>query len=532
VALFVERATAIDADFAITNENAVTIAEICVRLDGLPLAIELAAARIRLLSPQALLARLERRLPLLTGGARDLPARQQTLRGTIAWSHDLLDEPERVLFRRLSIFMGGCTLDAVAAVCNVEGDLGLDVLDRLGSLVAKSLLRREELPDGESHLSMLETIREYATEQLEASGEATILRDRHLDYYVGLARIAEGELRGSRQAEWFDRLERENDNLRAALEWSYVESIPGGDAPTGLTRFASRVEAGIRLADDLEFFWVLRGHARENLPRVLALAARALPRSAARARALTVAVFLRGYTLGEYQAALPLADEAVAIWRSLDDPQGLAIALVRRAQIAVWAVDYRHATALFDEAQAIFCHVGDDAGLTGSITQHLAALADAQGDFERAIRLHEEGIAESRARGDNHGVAYALRELARVRRAQGRDQEAILLLRESLGWLGPLKDIRCVQLCLEELAGAMCERGGTGDAARLFAASELLLGLMGRSLPQAQSTAHDRNVATVKRRLAPKAFAAAWTEGGAMTMDQAIAYALESSAPR
>jgi predicted ATPase/transcriptional regulator with XRE-family HTH domain len=443
VALFVERAMAINADFAITNENAAAIAEIFVRLDGLPLAIELAAARLRLLSPQALLTRLERRLPLLTGGARDLPARQQTLRGTIAWSYDLLDERERVLFRRLSIFVGGCTLDAAAAVCDVEGDLGSDVLDRLGSLVAKSLLRRKELPDGESHLSILETIREYATEQLEASGEETILRDRHLDYYVDLARIAEGELRGPPQADWFNRLERENDNLRAALEWSYAENSTRGQAPAGSTRGASRVEAGSRLADDLEFFWVLRGHARENLPRVLALLARALPRSEARARALTVATFLRGFTLGEYQAALPLADEAVAIWRSLDNPQGLAVALVRRAQIAVWATDYQHATTLYDEAHAIFRRLGDDTGLSGvTITHHLATLAQVQGDHDRAVIFHNQALAETQARGDHHGVGYTLRELARVRRAQGRDDEAILRLRESLRLFGPLKDIR------------------------------------------------------------------------------------------
>ncbi|HSH78927.1 MAG TPA: adenylate/guanylate cyclase domain-containing protein, partial [Herpetosiphonaceae bacterium] len=258
VRLFIERAQAARSDFAVTNENAPAVAEICYRLDGLPLAIELAAARIRLLPPQAMLQRLTSRLRLLIGGARNLPERQQTLRGAIAWSYDLLEQDEQTLFRRLAVFVGGFGLDAVEAVCNVPGDLDVDVLDAVESLVGKSLLREAAAAD-EPRLGMLETIREYALERLDQGGEADETRRRHAAYFLQVAEEAEPQLAGRQQIAWLNRLELEHDNLRAALRWA----IDCGDAATAL-----------RLVGSLSRFWHDRGYAGEGrqwLAQALAL---------------------------------------------------------------------------------------------------------------------------------------------------------------------------------------------------------------------------------------------------------------------
>ena len=249
VRLFIERAGAAKAGFEITSENAPAIAEICARLDGLPLAIELAAARIKLLPPKAILTRLANRLKLLTGGAKDLPARQRTLRGAIEWSHDLLDEGERTLFARLAVFSGGRTLEAIEAVCDAEGDLPIDAFDGVSSLLDKSLLTRHEGPQEEPRFVMLETIHEYAREKLEVSGEAEETRRLHAEYFLAYAEEAEPELVGAEQIEWMDRLEAEHDNLRVALSWS-VE--------------AGEVESVLRMAGSLSLFWSVRGYSSEG----------------------------------------------------------------------------------------------------------------------------------------------------------------------------------------------------------------------------------------------------------------------------
>ncbi|HEV3474350.1 MAG TPA: adenylate/guanylate cyclase domain-containing protein, partial [Actinomycetota bacterium] len=245
VALFIDRARAVKPDFAVTNENAPAVAEICARLDGLPLAIELAAVRVKLLSPQSMLARLGQRLPLLTGGARDLPERQRTLRGAIEWSHDLLDDAKRSLFARLAVFQGGCTLEAAEAVCGTD----LDVLDGLASLVDESLLRRSETTDGELRFGMLETIREFAAERLAESGQQEKLRRRHAEWVMAFAEEAEPEIVGENQALWLDRTEREHDNIRAALRWA-------NDHGEG--------EIALRTGASLWRFWQQRGHLREG----------------------------------------------------------------------------------------------------------------------------------------------------------------------------------------------------------------------------------------------------------------------------
>jgi predicted ATPase/DNA-binding SARP family transcriptional activator len=304
VALFIQRALDVRPDFAITNENAPAVAEICHRLDGLPLAIELAAARVKLFPPQALLARLNSRLKLLTGGARDLPVRQQTLRSAIAWSYDLLGEGDKTLFRRLCVFAGGATLEAIQAVCDAEDDLGVDVLDGVASLVGKSLLQQDETADDEPRFRMLETIREYAAERLTESGEAEPLARCHVDYFLGLAEEAEHGFESTEQLVWLARLDADHDNLRAALRWA-VEHEEGR-------------EIGLRLAGALQDFWVTRGHRHEGwqwLESALARA-RAIGRTAARAKCLCGSGRLAEAQY-EYEAARLLLQESVAIYREL-----------------------------------------------------------------------------------------------------------------------------------------------------------------------------------------------------------------------
>ncbi|MDP9273954.1 MAG: hypothetical protein M3O93_10605, partial [Chloroflexota bacterium] len=258
VALFLERARVARPDFALTEESAQAVAEICVRLDGLPLAIELTASRVRLLEPREILARVQQHLPVLTGGPTNLPARQRTLRATIEWSYDLLRRPEQFLFGRLAVFAGGCTLEAVEAACNPDGELGLNTLDGLASLVEQSLVRRYDLAS-ESRFGMLETIREYAHDKLEADATLDAVAARHGSYYRDLAETAEGHFMGPEQVAWLDRFEREHDNVRAALTYT----LEAGDAETGL-----------RLAAALWRFWQQRGYLREGrswLDAVLAL---------------------------------------------------------------------------------------------------------------------------------------------------------------------------------------------------------------------------------------------------------------------
>src|ERR687894_2385677 len=249
VRLFIERARAAKADFAVTSENAPAVAEICARLDGLPLAIELAAARVKLLPPGAMLGRLGRRLKLLTGGARDLPERQRTLRGAIEWSHTLLEEGEKTLFARLAVFSGGRTLEAIEAICDTEGDLPIEAFEGVSSLVDKSLLRQEEGPNGEPRFVMLETVHEFAREKLGQSAETQEIKRVHAEYFLTLIEVAHPELKGPDQLEWLERLEAEHDNMRAALSWASERK---------------EVEVALRLGGSLWWFWWMRGYYSEG----------------------------------------------------------------------------------------------------------------------------------------------------------------------------------------------------------------------------------------------------------------------------
>jgi predicted ATPase/class 3 adenylate cyclase len=399
VALFLQRAQAVKPEFQLTTSNAGAVAEICVRLDGLPLAIELAAARMKLLSPQALLARLGRRLAMLTGGARDVPTRQQTLRNTIEWSYQLLNTWEQRLFRRLSIFAGGCTLQAAEAVCTAPDEGVGQVLDGVASLVDKSLLQQMEQTgeaSEEPRLLMLETIREYGLEALTASGEGAVARQAHADHFLLLAEEAVPALDGPLLTSWLDRLEQEHDNLRAALHW-FLE--------------AGQAVMALRLCSALERFWVVRGYRNEGLTfleRALGGSAGVAP--SVRAKALLAAARL-SFMQSDYDRGKALAQESLALFRELGDKRGIALSL-NRLGIAAWRqADFPTARVLMEEDLALYKELGNPDRIAWSLFA-LGLLNIKQGEYIRASALFEEGLALFRGLDNKRGIAASLTQMA------------------------------------------------------------------------------------------------------------------------
>jgi non-specific serine/threonine protein kinase len=543
VALFVERAQAVQPYFALTAENAATVATICARLDGLPLALELAAARINLFTPAALLARLERRLALLTTGPRDLPARQQTMRGAIAWSYDLLTPTEQALFRRLGVFVGGATLAAAETVC---GDLSvpvaeldtladavqagtsppkstmenptLDVLEGLASLVDKSLLGQEVRPDGTSEFTMLETIRAYALEQLTAHGADEALRERHARFFLALAEEAEVALRGPDQLLWLDRLEQEHDNLRAALEWAKIPNHPAA------------AEIGLRLVAALWRFWWRRGHigeGRERLAAALAVAERGEAPPLARARALYGAAYM-AFVQGEYDVVQPLFAESLVISRAAGDLDAQATALNGLGHAAYQHRDYDTAQAFHEQGLALRRTLHDALGISIALN-NLGLVATSRGDYTLARAHMEESLALSRQLGDRWGVATTLNNLALVARGQEDYVAACTLIAESLAIRRELGDKYGIAFCLAGLAAVIGALGvgplGAARAARLFGATTALLDARHAQLETVYRDEYERTLASVQAALDPATFAAAWEEGRAMSWQQAVTYA-------
>ncbi len=419
VALFIQRAQDARPDFRITHDTGPAVVAICARLDGLPLAIELAAARVNLLSPPALLQRLAPQLPLLTGGPRDLPERQRTMRTTLAWSYDLLTDEEQRLFRRLAVFVGGCTLEAAEQVCVsaqwVE-PLTLDLLEGLEALIEKSLVRREENAQAEPRLGMLQVVREYAQEQLEACGEAGPLRRAHAYNYLRLAEQAELELRGPEQWVWLEQLEREHDNLRAALGW---------------LRARAEGELALRLAGALAWFWLMRGHLQEGLTWLEELlvqspdpgtpkASRAESRedpdatrvTALRAHALFGAAWLH-FALDGVDLARSRLEESIALWRQAADERGLGRAQALLGGVTLAFGNHVAARALAEEALARCRGVGDDWGVAWAL-EYLGHAAVESGDYTAAERWLTESVAGFQALGDMRGMTVSLSFLARV----------------------------------------------------------------------------------------------------------------------
>ncbi len=545
VDLLVQRARDLAPDFMLDAANAPAIAALCHQLDGLPLALELAAVRLRVLSPQALLARLGRRLPVLTGGARDLPERQRTLRATLDWSYDLLTAAERALFRRLAVFAGGCALAAIEAVCADDADAGIGALDGLGALVDKSLVRRDGDLDGEPRFSMLETVREFGLELLVASGEAERTYRRHAAHYAALAEEAEPELMGPRQAVWLGRLDRDAANMRAALGWA----LAGGDGALG-----------VRMAGALGRYWERRGHlgeGRQWLDR--AVDGREGPPDA-RAKALNAAGWL-AYRQSAYDRAVALAEESIALYRAVSDEDGVAQALNTRGAALLRRGDARGAGAAHAESLRVRRARGDRGGIAASAT-NLGLVAEYEGDFARAAALYADGLALYRQLGDTRYIAWALYNVASALRHQGapalaqaRGQEGLALFRdlgdtfgmalalqvlgdvegdegryehatalhlESMGLYEALGNRLGVAEDLESMGRVAMAQQQPERAGRLYGAAAALRVAIDTPMSPVERGAYERTMATLRAALSPEALAAAWAEGGALAPAQAI----------
>lgn len=556
IQLFVERARAILPSFALTDANSRTIAEICVRLDGLPLAIELAAARIKLLPPQALLIRLSRRLEILTGGARDLPSRQRTLRNTIQWSYDLLTYQEQRLFRLLAVFVGGCTLHAATAVCNNEGDESgepLDVLEGAASLVDKNFVLQTEQEGDEPRLLILETMREYGLESLEASRERETTCRVHARYYLRLAEEALVHLEDVEQGVRLERLERESANMRAALLWAVEHQ---------------ESEVALRLGGALFRFWEARRYLREGksfLDRALA-SSQSIP-AHGRAKALYTTGFLTTFQRGIERVVL-LGREAGIEHRDLGDSHKLAFSFYLLAYIA-WATgDFATARSHIEEGLAVV-RGSDETVILASLLVLLGQVAFDEGVASRARALLEEGLALQRASGNTHGSIFTLSHLIRVLFAQDevslariRNEERLVLSREldfhwgiadsltvqghlalqggnvagaeelfkeSLEILRAVNDNGAVAACLHSIGLAIAIQGRLVEAAWLWGASEAMCITLGESVLPVELALAARGVLAVRAELGMEAFTTAWTQGRAMTPEQAFAMLLQSS---
>ena len=511
VALFLERVREQRPRFGLSATNAATIAAVCVRLEGLPLALELAAAQAQLFSPQALLTRLERRLTVLIAGPRDLPARQHTMTATIAWSYDLLIAGEQALFRRLAVFAGGCTLETVEAVCLAGGGLDGDVLLWLRSLVDKSLLWQTEAADGAVRFGMLETIREYGLAQLHSSGERATICWAHAQYFLALAAAAEPGLRGAEQGIWLARLETEHDNLRAVLHWTLRE---GGDRVLGL-----------RLACHLGYFWTMRSQYREGRQWLQeALAQVPAAEDSLRATALGHAGNLV-YWLGDLAQAQVEYEEALTLWRAAGAPLRVAMALLNVGNMALEQEEYDRARALYEEALAIE-EVANDLPIRVRLLNNLGVLAAAQDAPARALALYEECARVWRELGDNWGLAQQLRNIGDMASILGDLERARDCYRQSLPLLRDLDDRDGVRWTLHSLGFLARQMGDDLRAARLLAAAALLTTQLGAILGSQRQALYDQHIAALREKLGEENFAALWAEGQAMAYAHTISYAL------
>jgi predicted ATPase/transcriptional regulator with XRE-family HTH domain/Tfp pilus assembly protein PilF len=560
IRLFVERASAAKSDFSLTERNALSVAQVCQRLDGMPLAIELAAARVKMMSVEEITKRLDDRFDLLTAGSRTALPRHQTLRAAIDWSYDLLSDPERILFSRLSVFAGGFTLDAAEVVAAGGGASKSQVIDLLGQLINKSLVTvtmRSENDNAETRYGMLETIREYARERLDELDEVALARQRHRDFFIEFAEQAESKLKGGDQFEWLDRLELEHDNWRAAWECA-IES----DA-----------ELALRLASSLLDFWLMRGNPSEGREWLTKLLERTKQwgQTARRAHALSVAGRLAHYQ-SDFTAAWTLLEQALLIARVLGDKREIAFALLWLGRTASRQHDEQMALSLIEEGLSIYQELQDEWGIVMAF-HRLAELAGTRDDHGKAKEeFFMKILAKYRDRGDRFMAGEVLNALGEVARWEGDYEragtfyeQALEILRElrsrlpqatplfNLAWVALHKgDYRKANALFEEslklhreygykvgkmeecLSGFAAILGMTGrpeQAARLFGAVESLfenIGMVGRMEPQDQKE-YDHYVAAARGQLDEAVFEKAWSEGRAMTVEQATEFALKET---
>jgi predicted ATPase/DNA-binding CsgD family transcriptional regulator len=584
VRLFIERARAAKPSFSVNNDNAPAVAEICHRLDGLPLAIELAAARIRHLPPQALLKRLDRTLHTLIAGHANLPRRHQTLRNAIAWSYDLLSDNGKVLFRQLAVFVGGCTLEAVEGVCSgtsdgtttqdhardperregegsehktmpSSGSKGQNSLEGLSSLVDQSLLRLEEQDDGEARYGMLETIREFAQERLAESEESETIRKSHAAYFVALAERAEPELMGSNQATWLDKLEREHDNMRAVLERATLDV----DAETGL-----------RLGGALWRFWYIRGYLAEgrrwldgalqhagNLP--IAMRVKALNSlgnlaelqgdySSARTyheQNLTLCQeagdkmgIARAFSnlgnvarlQGDYEQSRVLLEQSLALCRELNLKWAISTVLQNLGTVLAVQGDLDNSQRLLQESLVLVKETGDKRG-TASALSGLGEIATTHGDYEKAQAYFDEALALWREIGDKTGTARVLYDLGDMFAQQGDYRRAHALLSDSLRIRYEVGNKRGIWKCLVGLATVAREHSEPDRLVRLLAAADALSVSINSPRHPEEEAHYNQWLDFARDRLGPEGFSVAWNEGTRLSLEEAIALALEDFPP-
>lgn len=555
VRLFIDRATQYRPGFAITQSNMRAVAEICRRLDGIPLAIELAAARVKVLSVQQIADRLGDRFRLLTGGARSGLPHHQTLRAAMDWSHDLLSDEERRLFRRLSVFVGGFTLEAAEGTCAGDGLDAPQILDELAHLVDKSLVLVDERASGDARYRLLETVRQYALERLLESGEAESMRDRHRGFFLSLAERAELELHGARQKAWLDRLETEHDNIRAALERSRASS--------------ESAETGLRLAGALWWFWEVRGHwteSRQWLEDLLTRAVDAPP--AARVKALNAAGGL-AMRQGDFDHAVALAEQSLALSRELGDKRATASCLIIMGIQACRLDDFKRAESLGGESLDLSREAGDNWG--SAWAQFILALVAArERQFERAKALFEVSLAQMRALGHQWGTAQALSNLGMLARDQGQDEQAVQFLeealalfrqlgdksftaytelnlgimasatrdypraarlyRESLALRREIEDRRGMATCLMALGCVAAGLEQYARAATLFGAAEAWRETTGATVPAFFKREYERKVEATTKSLGEAGFNTSYEAGRTMSPDAAVALALTDNA--
>lgn len=553
VQLFVNRAMAVRPNFAVTPENSATIREICSRLDGLPLAIELAAPRTKLLSPQAILDRLQSRLQLLTGGAIDLPERQQTLRNTIDWSHGLLNESEQKLFRRFSVFTGGCTLEATEAVCNTGQDLGIDLFDGLASLVDKNLVQRMDLPAAEARFTMLETVREYAIERLVSSGEEAATRRAHAAYCLVLAEEGNPELSAAERALWLSRCDLEIDNFRSALDWLFANK---------------ELDWGLRLCMALFRFWDMREHLTEGrirLENILRLAGAEHKKQRARV-AIFIAALLaaQGDSVGgrrfgeeslllyqelndrwgiaaalnalgigardsgDYEAAQSCFERCLEYWRALSDQVETARCLHNLANVARIRGNYPRAEMALREAANIFESEGDRSGAAWSMNQG-GDIEREQGNLEAAGDRYQRALKAFRDAGDRWGCGRSLSDLGHVYCEQKQYEAAQDAYSEALKIFAELGHKRGMARVLDGLACLAAARRQAARALKLAGAAEHFRRLAGTRLSQTEQRVLDENLSSSWKSLGEGDGKRAWAEGSGLSIDTAIQYSLQES---
>ncbi len=554
VALFVERAAAVQPSFALTRENAQAVSEICTHLDGLPLAIELAAARVKLLSPRALLARLQDRLDLLTGGSQDRPARHQTLRGAVDWSYELLTATEQTLFRRLSVFAGGASLESAEAVCQFDGEQ-LDLLNGVASLVDKNLIRSIEQPAGEPRFAMLETIRAYGVEQLVASGEDAAAHRRYAEHFLALAEQMERALSGPDQATWLDRLESEHDNARAALRWSLD---------------ARETWLAARMASALWRFWYTRGYLaeahrwldgvlqqRDSVPeamltKILNAAGNVAGMQGDRARSGAlhgecldlrrragdlpgIAQSLNNLGIvhqmqGEHAKAVSLYAEALAVLETLGDTRAIALTLHNLGDAAYMQGDFEQAQGKHEESLHLLRTLGDQRSIAHALND-LGNVALRRGEYRRAHDLHAESLALYHKIGDPLGAAQATQGLGAVARTEKRYEEAARLLGESLVLMGQVNAKRGAGRSLDELARVMVVRKEPRAAAMILGGSDAIRATVSAPRPRLEQEEYEQSAEQARLMLGQREYAQALALGAGMDLDQLVALVENASVP-